>query len=367
MTQVSFCKSAFITAAISAAFFFLNLYLRPGYPVIGIFHFDAGAWAATSSRGLDELYEAAKKEGQVVFWGPTDPDQIAPVIAGFKRQFPGITVTHFEIQPPEYTQRLIAEAQAGRTPDPDIIELGPREIIALRSRGLLHAFSDWTAIFGISQDQIYSAGIGVTFYDLPHIVAANTDLIKRSEFPKTWDDLLDPKWNGRIIVEQRLQNVGGLGILKGEEWLRKFALGLKNQHPIFVQGGTPAFNQMLSGQAPISIGPYLHHALEAKRKGQPADFIPLSPMLVSPRPTGVLEKAKHPHAGQLLAGWLSTPPAQKLLEGASARGSVSPKSGTQTAEILKKAGVELIIDNESIALKRVEYEKLMQKLMGITK
>jgi len=323
--------------------------------------------ATADNKGLDSLYQAAKKEGQVVFWGPTDPEHIAPVAAAFKREFPGIEVIHFEIQPPEYTQRLVAEAQGGRAPEADIIELGPREIVALKERGLLLTFTDWQLLFSIPKQHVYGGGIGVTFYDLPHIVAANTNLLKRADYPKTWDDLLNSKWKGKIIVEQRLQNVGGLGLVKGEEWLVKFATGLKNQQPIYVQGGTPAFNQLVGGQAPISIGPYLHHVLEAKKKGQPADLIPLSPMLVSPRPTGVLSKAKHPNAGKLLAGWLSTPPAQKILEDASSRGSASPGSGTQTAELLRKSGIELIVDNESIAVKRVEFEKLMQKVMGITK
>ena len=327
-----------------------------------------GVFAATiDSKALDSLYQAAKKEGQVVFWGPTDPEHIAPVAAAFKRQFPGIEVTHFEIQPPEYTQRLVAEAQAGRTPEADIIELGPREIVALKGRGLLLTFTDWQLLFGLPREHVYGGGIGVTFYDLPHIVAANTNLLKRADFPKTWDELLSPKWKGKIILEQRVQNVGGLGLVKGEDWLVKFATGLKNQQPIYVQGGTPAFNQLVGGQAPISIGPYLHHVLGAKKKGEPVDLIALSPMLVSPRPTGVLSKARHPNAGRLLAGWLSTAPAQKILEDASSRGSASPGSGTQTAELLRKSGVELIVDNESLAVKRVEFEKLMQKVMGITK
>jgi iron(III) transport system substrate-binding protein len=322
---------------------------------------------ASPHKGLEDLYQAAKKEGQAVFWGPTDPQHVGPAIAAFKRQFPGVEVSHFEIQPPEYTQRLIAEAQAGRVPEADLIELGPREIVALQGRGLLRSFDDWQSLFGLPAAHVYAGGVGVTFYDLPHIVAANSKLLPSSEYPKSWDDLLNPKWKGKIIVEQRLQNVGGLGLVKGEEWLLKFAAGLKNQQPIYVQGGTPAFNQLLGGQAPISIGPYLHHVLGAKRKGQPADLIPLSPMLVSPRPTGVLAKARHPNAAKLFAGWLSTPPAQKILEQASSRGSATPGSGTQTEQLLRESGVELIVDNEKIASKRVEFERLMQKAMGITR
>ena len=317
------------------------------------------------NKPLNALYQSAKKEGRVVIWGPTDPAHINPVIAAFKREFPGIEVVTFEIQPPEYTQRLVAEALAGRAPEADVIELGPREILVLNARGILQTHRDWGSLFGTSSSNIHADGIGVTFYDLVHIVAANTNLVKKQDYPKTWDDLLDPKWKGKIILEQRLQNVGGLGVAMGEDWLKRFATGLKNQQLIFVRGGTPAFNQLVSGQASISIGPYIHHVLGGKKKGAPADIIPVSPLLVSPRPVGVLAKAQHPHAGKLLAGWLSTPTAQQILEKASSRGAADPDSGTETAKLLKELGVKLIVDNDKIAQRRVELEKLMQEWMGI--
>jgi iron(III) transport system substrate-binding protein len=320
---------------------------------------------AKNPKTLDSLYAAAKQEGKVVLWGPTDPEQIAPVAQAFKKRFPGIEVTHFHIQPPEFTQRLVAEAQAGKSPEADIFELGPREIIVLRERGLLQVHKDWVLLFDLPSASIYEGGIGVTNHDLPHIVAVNTSLVKKSEYPKTWDDLLDPKWKGKIIIEQRAQNIGGLGLVKGMDWLKKFALGLKAQQPIYVTGGTTSFNQLVSGQAPLSIGPYLFHILEGKKKGAPADLLPLSPMLVSPRLTSIHMKSKHPHAGKLFAGWLVTPPAQKILEQASSRASVAPDSGTEAAKLLKAHGIELVVDNEETSRKRVEMEKFVQDLLGV--
>jgi iron(III) transport system substrate-binding protein len=318
-----------------------------------------------SNASLDQLYQAAKKEGRVVFWGPTDPKEIAPVIAAFKKQFPGIEVAHFEIQPNEYTQRFAAEARAARAPEADIVELGPREIAVLRERDLLQRHNDWAAVFGLSPADVYGDGIGVSYHDLPHIVAANTNLLKKDAYPKTWDALTDPKWKGKLIVEQRVQAIGGLGLAKGEEWLKKFAAGLKSQQPIYVRGGTTSFNQLLSGQAPLTIGPYLHHVIGANKQGAPADLVPLSPMLVSPRLIGIHAKAQHSNAGKLFAGWLATPPAQKIIEEASSRSIVSPNSGTEGAELLKRHKIELIIDNDKIAQKRVALEKLVQEILGV--
>jgi iron(III) transport system substrate-binding protein len=321
--------------------------------------------ATADTKALDSLYQAAKKDGRAVFWGPTDPDEIAPIIAAFKKQFPGIEVTHFEIQPNEFTQRFAAEGRAGRAPEADILELGPREIAVLRERDLLQRHNDWATLFGLSASEIYGDGIGVSYHDLPHIVAANTNLLKREAYPKTWDDLTDPKWKGKLIVEQRVQAIGGLGLSKGEEWLKKFAAGLKSQNPIYVRGGTTSFNQLLSGQAPLTIGPYLHQVIIAKKKGAPADLVPLSPMLVSPRLVGIHTKAQHPNAGKLFAGWLATPSAQKVIEAASSRSVVNPSSGTQGAELLKKHGIELIIDNDKIARKRVALEELVQEILSV--
>ena len=70
------------------------------------------AFAATAdTKALDSLYHAAKKGGRAVFWGPTDPEEIAPIFAAFKKRFPGIEMTHFEIQPNEFTQRFVAEGR----------------------------------------------------------------------------------------------------------------------------------------------------------------------------------------------------------------------------------------------------------------
>ncbi len=321
--------------------------------------------ATADSKALDNLYQAAKKEGRAVFWGPTDPGEIAPIIAAFKKEFPGIEVTHFEIQPNEFTQRFVAESRAARAPEADVLELGPREIAVLRERDLLQRHNDWATLFGLSATEIYGDGIGVSYHDLPHIVAANTNLLKREAYPKTWDDLTDPKWKGKLIVEQRVQAIGGLALSKGEEWLKQFAVRLKSQQPIYVRGGTTSLNQLLSGQAPLTIGPYLHQVIIAKKKGAPADLVPLSPMLVSPRLVGIHAKAPHPNAGKLFAGWMATPSAQKIIEAASSRSVVSPSSGTEGAELLKKHGIELIMDNDKIAQKRVALEELVQEILGV--
>jgi iron(III) transport system substrate-binding protein len=363
-----------LLAAILRSFVFIvlllsfpNVAFHVGHPQFGNASFESSvAFAATvDAKALDGLYQAAKKEGRVVFWGPTDPEEIAPIFAAFKKQFPGIETMHFEIQPNEFTQRFVAESRTGRAPESDILEVGPREIAVLRERDLLQRHNDWAALFGLSASEIYGDGIGVSYHDLPHIVAANTNLLKRDAYPRTWDDLTDPKWKGKLIVEQRVQAIGGLGLAKGEEWLKRFAAGLKSQQPIYVRGGTTSFNQLLSGQAPLTIGPYLHQVIAARKKGAPADLVPLSPMLVSPRLISIHTKAQHPNAGKLFAGWLATPSAQKVVEQATSRSVVSPSSGTEGAELLKKLRIELIVDNDKIAQKRVALETLVQEILGV--
>lgn len=317
------------------------------------------------SPALRDLHESAKKEGRAVYWGAIDPAHFSPLVAAFKRQFPGVEVDTFEIQSDDIVQRLIAEARAGRLPDADIVEVLPRHIIALQNRQLLKPHSDWGALFGLSSDEIYGDGVGIMVYGLVYIVAANTKLLEKSDYPKTWDDLLDPRWRGKLIIEQRVRGIGGLALVRGEEWLKKLVVGLKAQNPIFTRGGTTAFNQMLSGQAPLCIGPYLHQVVEARDKGSPADWVPLSPVIIDPKLMVLHARARRPNAGKLFAGWLATPSAQKILEEVSGRASFAPNSGTKTAELLKRAGVELIVENEKIADRRVELEKLVQQLLGV--
>src|SRR5688572_19635679 len=69
-----------------------------------------------------QLYNAAKKEGTVVIWGPTDAIIYQRAQEALNKQYPGIKIEHFESIPEPLVQRIIAESQAGKPATVDIIQ-----------------------------------------------------------------------------------------------------------------------------------------------------------------------------------------------------------------------------------------------------
>lgn len=76
--------------------------------------FCIGSQVQAEQDPLQELYKAAKAEGKVFYWGPSDPEELGPVVKAFKKKYPGIEFQQFEIRSDDFVPRTIAEANQGR-------------------------------------------------------------------------------------------------------------------------------------------------------------------------------------------------------------------------------------------------------------
>ena len=145
---------------------------------------------------LDQvLYEGAKKEGAVAYASPAEENQISKLMEGFMSKYPGIKGQSLGGQQEDISNRILAEARAGRSSF-DIIGIGTflgeyREAKALAE------------IYDLVGDARYPAkfrGKDYSWNLLSMVIAYNTNLVKASEAPKGYMDILDPKWKGQIAV-----------------------------------------------------------------------------------------------------------------------------------------------------------------------
>ena len=147
---------------------------------------------------LDQvLYEGAKKEGSVSYTAPFEESQLAKLMEGFMQKYPGIEAKGMGGQQEDVSNRVLAEARAGRSSF-DIISIGTflgqyREANALAE------------IHDLIGDAHYPAKFrGKDFYSwnlLSMIIAYNTNLVKPADAPKSYADMLDPKWKGKFSVD----------------------------------------------------------------------------------------------------------------------------------------------------------------------
>jgi iron(III) transport system substrate-binding protein len=320
---------------------------------------------SAAADGVTQLYAAAKKEGTVVVWGPSDPVIYQRAQAVLDKQYPGIKIEHFESLPEPVVQRIIAETQAGKASSVDIVQSGSlRALRPLIDRDLLAAYPGWEKDFGL--DAVYAGNRFVGNYNLALPIAFNSKMISPQDAPKRWEDLLDGKWKGRkILVEARLVPFAMLGTEMGKGKAAEMVKQLLAQDPIIMQGGTTVVNALAGGQAPIAVGVYAYAVDKLKRKGAPVDWVPVSPLPMLTSALGVLKTAPHPNAARFFAGWMGMRDGQKIIYEHSGQATLVGKNAYgPEAERLKAVGPKIILETDQNFASILEVQRELGKLAG---
>ena len=320
---------------------------------------------ASGSDALTQLYNAAKKEGTVVIWGPSDPIIYQKAQERLSKEYPGIKIEHFESLPEPVVQRLIAENQAGKPSSVDIVQSGSlRAVRPLIDRDMLVSYPGWEKDFGL--DAIYADHRFVGNYNLALPIAYNSKLVSAQEAPKSWDDLADGKWKGRkIIVEARLVPFAMLGTEIGKTKAIDLAKKVLAQDPLIMQGGTTALNALAGGQAPIAVGVYAYAVDKLKKKGATIDWVPVSPLPLLTSALGVVKTAPHPNAAKFFAGWMGTIEGQKIIYEYSGQATLVGKNAYgPEAERLKTARPKVILETDQNFAAILDVQRELGKLAG---
>lgn len=318
-----------------------------------------------STDAIAQLYAAAKKEGTVVVYGPSDPVVYQKAQEALDKQYPGIKIEHFESLPEPVVQRVIAESQAGKQSSVDIVQSGSlRAVRPLIDRDMLVAYPGWVKDFGL--DAVYAGNRFVGNYNLSLPICFNSKMVSSQDAPKNWEDLADAKWKGRkIILEARLVPFAMLGTEIGKTKAIDLVKKLLAQDPLIVQGGTTVLNALAGGQAPLAIGAYGYNVEKMKRKGAPVDWVPLSPLPMLTSALGVLKTAAHPNAAKFFAGWLGSIEGQKIIHEYSGQAILVGKNAYgPEAERLKAARPKIILETDQNFAAIQDVQREMGKLAG---
>src|SRR5205085_6502753 len=134
------------------------------------------------------------------------------------------------------------------------------------------------------------------------VQAYNTQAIRKSELPKTYQDLLDPKWKGKLGIEAKNDDwfatvVHQMGSeQQGIEFFRKLSStnGISPR-----QGHTLLNNMVISGEVPLALTVYNYMPEQAKKKGAPIDWFVIEPAIARANAIGIARHAQHPNAALL--------------------------------------------------------------------
>jgi ABC-type Fe3+ transport system substrate-binding protein len=253
------------------------------------------------------LYEAAKKEGQVVWYTSLIVNQaVRPLVAAFNKKYPGIEVRYSRGDSGPNAIKVIDEARAGKVVG-DVFD-GIATTPPLLKAGLVASFAPSNA------DQ-YPAALRdpdgrwnalVVYFLTPGI---NTQLVGKDEI-RAAADLLNPKWKGKIAWSTDPWSgsavyVGSVLQTMGEDKGMAFLRALAKQDIVNVEATNRAIlDQVILGQYPVALSIFNHHAEISAAKGAPVAWLKVEPISAPFHSIGLVKNAPHPNAGKLLINFL---------------------------------------------------------------
>ena len=258
----------------------------------------------------EQLIAGAKREGKLVWYATLTSADARTFLSLFEQKYPFIKTTHYGANSERMLNRIFTEASAGQHLF-DLVNVAPINI--LKTRGFLISYRSveahaYPAEFRDPQD------FWVSFYDLRYVLAYNTALIKPTEAPNDWTDLVDPKWSGKLGMDKE-EYEWYAGLLKywGENKTRKFMQALSHQRINWHKGHTLIAQLMAAGEFPLALA-YQHRIDSMKVLGAPVEWVKnTNPILVALGPLAVSAKAAHPNAAKLFVDFALSREGQLLL------------------------------------------------------
>ncbi len=268
--------------------------------------------AAASSETLEEIHKKALKEGGTLnFYGTLAQINAEKILPVFEKQFPGIKINHVDATSDKLVARAVTEARGGKTLG-DILQIPLENVTQAHDQGLLLETS-------LPEAADYPAGLKGSFWissDLQYFIAAwNTNLVKKDEEPKTYDDFIHPRWKGRLIAEPRdLEMLLAFAKykFKSDEKAIDYWKKIAAQNVEFHKGHSQLAELLVAGQAAVCLTCYSHHYPSRIKKGAPVNYM-LSEGVASINGTAIFKNAPHPNTALLFARWVASQEGQKVM------------------------------------------------------
>jgi len=256
------------------------------------------------------LVEKAKQEGKVVLYSSIILTDSIPITQAFEKKY-GIKVELWRGLADKVVQRTVSEARANHHAVDVIDTNGPELEMLAREKLLSEFYSPLFEDLPPSAIPAHRQWIANRFNIW--VIAYNTNKIKKEEVPKTYEDILNPKWKGKIGLEATNTEwfatlVKTWGEEKGLAYFKKLA----DMKPDMRKGHILLAEMISAGEIPLTLTAYNHHIEKMKNKGAPVEWIPIPPTIARPNGVGVAKHAPHPHAALLFADFLLSPDGQDL-------------------------------------------------------
>ena len=260
---------------------------------------------------LSALVEGARKEGKMIFYTSVETEFARALTVGFEAKYPFIKTDIFRSTHDKILSRMNIERQTGAY-NADVVSVGEFETYHLQRRGFIAPYK--TPLAAAYPEGFKDPnGYWTDLYDNLIVTAYNTTRVKRDEIPKRYEDLLHPRWKGRMVLDQNEDRwFANMLYLMGEKKGLEFMQALARQDVATRSGRSLVTQLMSAGEYDLQIVAYWYRPHLLKKNGAPVDWVGLEPAIVALHPISVVDKAPHANAAKLFIDFALSDEGQKI-------------------------------------------------------
>lgn len=282
----------------------------------GVLALSAGLPSGVHAQSADVIAKAAK-EGKVMVYGELITPTMRAIKEGFEAKYPGLTMEFIYLSGAPLMNRIVSEQDAGRHLA-DVIAIDTVRMPVLREKGYLTPYESVNQANYDKQWWSNPPNLWVRNHLYLGGIMYNSKSVAAADVPKTYEDLLDPKWRGKIALVSPVANdlmfamfaafVRDMGEGKAYHFFERLAA----QKPlVFGPGGIRVSQGVGTGEFPIGIG-FVGHVFSVGREpGYHMAIAQTNPLYAVGGPGfAVLKTAPHPNAARLAVDYMLSTPAQ---------------------------------------------------------
>jgi ABC-type Fe3+ transport system substrate-binding protein len=264
------------------------------------------------------LIEGAKKEGKLMWYTTLIVDQVVrPVKEAFEKEYPFIQIDFYRGNAENLVRRMLAEYQAKRY-DVDLVDGTVSPVMVQRAGFLQRFYSPFFTEYPAELKDPQGFWGATNLYFLTP--GYNTRMVKPNELPKTYEDLLNPRWKGQMMWSTSRGSgapifIGNVLMSMGQEAGKAYLQKLKGQN---IAKSTASNRQILdltiAGEFPIALHIFNHHAYISKTAGAPVDWYAIEPVTATIQTIALAKNTPHPHAAMLLLDFVLSEKGQRVFQ-----------------------------------------------------
>lgn len=257
------------------------------------------------------LIEGAKKEGKLLWYTALNIKDADMLTKRFEEKYPFVKSQTLRLGTFQLLTKIQTEARAGAFKG-DVIEIAGVTGHILKKDGVFAKYTSPESRFYPDsvkdRDQTWTS-----FFINTHVLVYNTNLVKKDDLPRTFQEIINPKWKDKVVMSEDFDIYGMMlkvmGRDKGLDFMRRLAaqgVGIRDGYTLAVQG-------VASGEVPLGLNLYGTRTEEFKKKSAPVDWIPMEFVLASLEPLAVSANAANPNTARLFVDFLLSKEAQGLM------------------------------------------------------